>query len=54
MKMELPPAMETWFLGELRRHADWMRSLSRRTDQYLALQTKPDRARPKKKARRKS
>ena len=47
MKMELPPAMETWFLGELRRHADWMRSLSRRTDRYLALQTKPERSGPR-------
>ena len=52
MKMELPPAMKTWFLGELRRHAEWMRSLSRRTDRYLTLQTRPERSRPKKKRRR--
>jgi NAD(P)-dependent dehydrogenase (short-subunit alcohol dehydrogenase family) len=48
-KMELPPSMETWFLDELQRHSNWMRSLSRRTDRYLALQTtQPERSRRKK------
>ena len=49
-KMELPPSFRTWFVDEVRRHADWMRALSRRTDRYLARLTKP--ASPGKKTRR--
>jgi hypothetical protein len=50
----VPQLAEEPRLHRRRRHADWMRSLSRCTDRYLALQSKPDRARPKMKARRKS
>jgi len=51
-KMELPPLMKTWFLGELRRHAEWMRTLSRRADRALALLSKPDAGPARKKSRR--
>lgn len=47
-KMELSPSFRTWFVDEVRRHAAWMRSLSRRTDRYLANLTKPTVAQAKK------